>query len=119
MWKLTLGCNVLLLILLWLLSVVVITPAYNVFVQYGSYPEVLPRPTGIAIRYRILAGLFPLCWAIATVIMGKWLAEKPIEICNEYVSLHTSVTIFTGLALLLYFSLAAILPFLLIGVKLP
>lgn len=119
MWKLTLGCNVLVLALFWLLSQVAITPAHNLLVQYTETGVALPIVTDVAIQVRSLTAALPLIWAIITLIIGRHLQHHAAEKRHEWLAAHTSTTLCLGLLLLLFFSLAGILPVLKIGSVLP
>jgi hypothetical protein len=110
MWKITLSCNVLVLTLLWLLSLVAITPAYNHLVQYAETNQALPILTDFAIRVRHLAIVIPLSWAVFTLASAKRMQCQTDASRGEYLMLHISVTLGVGLAMLLFFSLAGILP---------
>jgi uncharacterized membrane protein (Fun14 family) len=115
MWKITLYSNILILTLFWLLSMVVITPAYNHLVQYAETQMALPIITDYAIQVRYLIGIIPLSWAILTMFYGKWLSKQADSKLGQCLVAHTSVTLVIGLAMLVTFSLAAILPILKIG----
>jgi hypothetical protein len=111
-WKINLGCNILILFLFWILSLVAITPAYNLFVQYGQAGTALPTMTDLVIQTRFLSSGIPLIWAILTVYWGTRMDNQTEVKRNERLLLHTSVTISLGLAMLFIFSLAGTLPFL-------
>jgi hypothetical protein len=115
MWKITLCCNVLILILLWLLSMVIITPAYNHLVQYAETQMALPILTDYAIQLRYLIGIIPLSWAVLSIVYGKWLSKQADGKLGQCLVAHTSITLVIGFAMLVIFSLAAILPILKIG----
>lgn len=108
----TLGFNVLILVLFWLLSFVVISPVHNLFFQYAESNQALPILTGIAMQVRLLAGIVPLGWAVITIVLWKRLSNRSEARHNSFTIAHTSVTLLLGLALLLFFSIAGILPFL-------
>ncbi len=112
MWKITLFCNILILSLLWLLSMVAITPAHNMLVQYAEMGVVFPLLTDYAIQVRSFMGIVPLGWTILTVFYGKWVSKQADSKRNEYLASHITVTLVLGLSMLLFFSLAGILPIL-------
>lgn len=115
MWQITLLVNILSLVLLWILSQVAITPAHNLLVQYGEAGVALPILTDLAIQNRSLSAAVPVIWAIITVIMGRRMQVQIESRRNDWLSLHTSLTLCLGLAVLLFFALAGILPVLKIG----
>jgi hypothetical protein len=115
MWKITLCCNILILTLLWLLSLVAITPAYNHLVQYAETSQALPILTDFAIRVRLPAIVIPLSWAGFTFALAKRMQRLLDNKRHEYLMAHISVTLGVGLAMLLFFSLAGILPILKFG----
>jgi len=115
MWKATLFCNTILLALLWFLSYVIITPAYNRLVQYSEAAMDVPILTGFAMRMQDISGIIPLSWLICSIIFGKLLFRQSENKRNEWVTTHTSITLCIGLTMLLFFSTAAILPILKFG----
>lgn len=114
-WKFTLCGNILILAMLWLLSLVAITPTYNHLVQYAESSQSLPILTDFAIQVRSFTGIIPLIWAVLTIFFGKWASRQPENKRCEYLVMHTSLTLCLGLAMLIFFSLAGILPVLKIG----
>lgn len=112
MWKTTLCCNIVILCLLWAISLVVIQPAYNFFVQYSEVKQALPTLTDFAIRYRTVSIVIPILWLIFTVILAKKMMEQSIEKRCELLSFHTSISLCMGLFLIFLFSFAGILPLL-------
>lgn len=118
MWKFVLLLDVLILALLWMLSMVAITPAHNLLVLYAEQDLVLPLLTDYAIQARSMTGALPLVWAILTLPMGKWLATQTESRRLEGLMLHAAVSLLLGLALLFVYGLAGILPILKIGASL-
>ena len=112
MWRFTLFFNVLITTLLWLVSMVTITPAYNLLVQNTVTKAVLPILTDYAFTMRYYMLAIPITWAVFTLFYGKWIKDHAHEIRNERVLIHATVSLVLGLLLLLFFSLAGILPFL-------
>ena len=115
MWKITLGCNVVILALLWMLSLVAITPAHNHFIQYADTDQALPILTDLAIQARLLVAVIPLSWAGFTFALSKRMQPQIETKRGEYLMAHTSVTLGIGLLMLLFFSIAGILPALKFG----
>jgi len=118
MWKLTLCCNILILAIFWLISLVVITPSYNHLVRYADHNLALPIITDFAIRIRLLIAVIPLSWAGFSFLLGKHMQHQTDTKRGEYLMAHTSVTLCVGLAMLLFFSLASIVPILRIDMPL-
>jgi hypothetical protein len=115
MWKITLCCNIFILSLLWLLAQVAIIPANSFLVQYTETMMALPILTDFTIRVRSLTGAIPIIWAIFTLLLGWQMRKQTTQRRNECLLTHTSVTVCIGLVLVLFFSLAGLLPILRIG----
>lgn len=115
MWKVTLFCNIILLALLWFLSYVIITPVYNHLVQYSEAAMDVPILTGFAMKIQDISGIIPLIWLFFTIIFGKILSSQSENKRNEWIATHTSLTLCLGFTILLFFTVATILPILLIG----
>lgn len=115
MWKIALVCNVLILALLWMLAMVVITPAHNLLVVYAEKDFALPLLTDYAIQARALSGLAPASWAILTIPFWKWMGRQNDAKRIEGLIAHGAVSLLLGFALLFIFTLAGILPILKIG----
>ncbi len=116
MWILVLVCNILILILFWLLSWVVISPANNLLVQYANAEQIaLPIFTDFAIQLQSYAASIPLIWAIITCIFGLKISGQKENKRNTWLLAHTSFTLCIGLSLFLFFLLSGILPILRIG----
>lgn len=118
MWKITIIANALYMILFWIAGDLVLALAYNHFVQY---PEVggaiaLPLVTRIALSARKFTAVLPIVWAIASFFIYKFSEKKTTSERNEYLLVFTSITIFVGFSTLLFFGLAGLLPYLLIGI---
>ncbi|MDD2469239.1 MAG: hypothetical protein PHI97_35210 [Desulfobulbus sp.] len=118
MWKLTLCCNVLLLFICWILSLITITPAHNLLVVYSETVVELPILTDLAIRYRPLTVCVPLVWAILTILLVRRLVNCPEAKRNGWIALHLSCSLVLGLGMFTVFILAGILPVLKIGASL-
>nr|WP_320011557.1 hypothetical protein [uncultured Desulfobulbus sp.] len=118
MWKLTICCNVLLLFVCWILSLVAITPVHNLLVVYSENVIELPMLTDLAIRYRALSVCVPLVWAILALFLVRRLTICPEAKRNGWITLHLSCSLVLGLGMLTLFILAGILPVLKIGASL-
>ncbi|WP_321492843.1 hypothetical protein [uncultured Desulfobacter sp.] len=119
MWKLTVCCNVFVLLLFWLVSQVAIAPAHNLLVRYAETDAALPIFTYLAIRLRGWSQLVPWVWTALTLILAFRLKGRDEIIRKEWIMLHTSLSVFLGLVLLFFFGLAGILPVLKIGAVIP
>jgi len=115
MWRITLFFNVLVLALFWVLSQVAITPAHNLLVQYAETGADLPLLTDFAIRARSASAFVPFAWAVLTFFLGRHIQAQAETKRSEWLSLHLSLSLILGLAILLFFALAGILPILKIG----
>ena len=115
MWKISLCCNLLVLVVLWLLAMVIMELPYNHLVQYSKVKQVLPSPTELCFQLRPFSVALPLLWIVFTILWGRRMVDLPRADRNEYLILHTSTTIFAGFGTVLFFALGAILPFLYIG----
>lgn len=118
MWKISIYCNALVLLLFWILGQVVITPIENLLVRYAETKLELPILTDFAIQMSTPSLAIPIIWAILSVIIGRRISGQSDGNCHSWVSLHTSITLCLGLIMLIFFSLAAILPILKIGAAL-
>jgi hypothetical protein len=99
-------------LLLWLISQVVVTPSHNLLVQYAESGVALPILTDFAFRVQRLSTIIPLLWIVLTFILGCRLRNQTAAKRNDWLSLHSSVSLCIGLLLVLFFSIAGILPFL-------
>ncbi len=111
MWKINLCTNILVLLLLWLLSQVAVTPSHNLLVQYAEAGVSLPILTDFAFRIQRLTAIIPLLWIVFTFILGSKLQKQTAEKRNGWLSLHSSVSLCIGFLLVIFFSIAGILPF--------
>lgn len=78
----------------------------------------MPVVTFLAIQVRPFFWIVPLIWAVLTFLFGKWISKKPEDKRNAYLTAHLSVTLCLGFAMLIFFSIAGILPILKIGAAL-
>jgi len=117
MWKITIIANTFFMILFWIASELAITPAYNNFIQYprGGKATILPLATGIALYVIKFVVVLPIVWAIISFFIYKFTRQKTTADRNEYLLVFTSITIFVGFSMLVFFGLAGILPYLWIG----
>ena len=118
MWKISIYCNALVLLLFWVLAQVFITPIENLLVRYAETKLELPILTDFAIQMSTPSLAIPIIWAILSFIIGRHISGQSGGDCHAWVSLHTSITLCLGLMMLIFFSLAAILPLLKIGAML-
>ena len=115
MWILILAGNSLIMSLLWVLSEIAVTPAYNLMVQYADSHLALPILTDWAFQFRPYGRMFPLIWAALTVLWGWRACSMPKQERGEWLMAHLSITLSVGLMQLAFFVLAGILPILKIG----
>lgn len=115
MWIFTLVSNTLILTMLWLLSEVAVTPAYNLAFEYAEAEMALPILTEWAFEIRPLIRLLPIVWAIITIVWGQRIYKKAKGERAECLAAHTSATICLGLVQLVFFATAGILPVLKFG----
>jgi len=115
MWKTGLCCNVLILLLFWILGQIAITPIENLMIRYAETGVDLPILTDFAIQMDMPSLAIPLLWAILTVVFARRISDQASETRQAWLSLHISMTLCLGLITLIFFSLAATLPVLKIG----
>lgn len=108
--------NVLIIFLFWIACLVIITPAYNHFIQYGAGGLLLPSLTQFAIDIRSFLLIIPILWAIFSLWVFKKIRGKKKEDQVESLLLFSMITIAAGLLLLIFFGISGILPYLMIGV---
>lgn len=118
MWKITLACNVLMLVLFWMLAMMAIAPAHNQLVVYAETDLALPMLTDFAIRTRFLSGFVPVTWALLAIPVGRWLGKQNDSKRIEGLMAHVVASIVVGLVLLFMYGLAGVLPVLKIGASL-
>lgn len=101
--------------LFWGICQIVITPAYNHFIQYGEYGGVLPSYTALAIGSRHYLLALPLSAAIILLLVYcRYREEEKIHQCQ--IGIFCSLaTITIGLLATAVYGLAAILPYLYVG----
>jgi len=114
---LVLTLDVLMVVLLWLMAMVAIAPANNIWVVYAETGTALPILTEQAIALRQWSAAAPLAWAILTLRFGRHLAGQPEQARCIGLIVHLATSLLIGLALLLVYALAGILPFLNIGLS--
>jgi hypothetical protein len=107
--------NIIILFFFWLAGILSITPAYNHFIQYGDGGE-LPVLTRVAIDMRFLSVGIPIAWAVISVPIFKTIQTRPKEHQQEFILLFILVSIASGFLMLLFYGIAAILPYLKIGI---
>lgn len=107
--------NVILMFLFCCACQLVVTPAYNQFVQYGDSGNVLPSFTQFVVDYRFFFFLIPVLWSVLSFKIHKILQNKEIEEQTQTLLLYSLVSISCGFLLIIFFTLAGILPYLNIG----
>jgi len=107
--------NIIILFLFWFAGVLAITPAYNHFIQYGDGGE-LPILTRVAIDMRFFSVGIPIVWTIISVPIFKMIQTRPKEHQQEFILLFILLSVASGFLMLLFFGIAAILPYLKIGI---
>lgn len=117
MWKITVITNAFLMVLFWIASRIAIALAYSNFVEYPSNGDViaLPMITRLALAAFRFAVAIPMVWALVSFVIYKFTRKKTTADRNEILIAFTSVTIFLGFLMLVFFGLAGILPYLRIG----
>lgn len=117
MWRITIISNALLMGLFWLASLISMSMAYNRLMQYveSGTLAVIPLLTEWALSVRLWAGLVPLVWMILSFITWQKVADKQPVSRTEYLIAFTTITLVVGFAMLIFFTLGGILPFLSIG----
>ena len=107
--------NVVLMFLFWCACQIVVTPAYNHFVQYGNIGDVLPFFTQLVVDSRFLFLLIPILWLVLSFKIHKIIQKKKIGEQIQALLLFSLVTLSGGLMMIIIFTLAGILPYLKIG----
>ena len=116
MWKIIIITNALVMFLFWIASELAIAFAYNHFVQYPEGGVIaLPLVTAIALSVRRLSVTVPIAWSLVSFFYYKFTKKKTPADRNEYLLIFTVITILVGFAMLIFFGLAGILPYLKIG----
>lgn len=117
MWRINIIVNNFILFGCYLIGAVAVTPAYNHFVQYadGVSPENLPVLTATICSIRFSGIIIPVLWLMFSLIFMIRLKNRQGPVLNQWVQLHTSVSILSGIIIVFVYSLAGILPFLKIG----
>ena len=119
MWRLTLLFNPVLMFLSWGLSTSLISMADNRFVEYPSSDKdiSLPGLTALIFSLHPYYVILPLAWTALSVVIYRYVHKKPIEIRNEFLLFFSIVTISICAFIVLVYSIAGTLPFLLIGTQ--
>lgn len=115
MQKLILIFNVLIIFLFWPVCLIIVEPAYNHFLQYGEQDSLLPVPTQLAINPRFFLLIVPVLWILLSYWVHKTIRAKQKEDQLQFLLLFLTVTISSGILMLVFFTLAGILPYLKIG----
>lgn len=106
--------NCLIITLAWFGCLVIVTPAFNHFVQYGA--GVLPQLTKTLVDFRFFFGLVPVLWVITGFLLNRKLSDRSLKDAMPPLLLFSVLTLAAGLLMLVVFGLAGILPYLKIGV---
>ncbi|MEA1878056.1 MAG: hypothetical protein U9N86_14475 [Bacteroidota bacterium] len=101
----------------WLACWVIITPAYNHFIQYGEAGSVLPYLTQLAIDARVFLLLIPIFWVAISFWVFKIIVEKQKETRQQGLLLFIMISISSVFIMVIFYGLAGILPYLKIGVS--
>lgn len=117
MWRVTIIANALMMGLFWLASLLSVAIVHNRFIHYppSDRSMALPLPTELALSIQFWAGLLPLAWIILSYVIWKKVKDQEPESRSEYLLAFTMATIVVGIAMLIFFALAGMLPFLYIG----
>jgi hypothetical protein len=108
--------NPIIMFLFWLAGMVVIASVHNHFVQYGGNGGTLPSLTQFIIDYRIYFVGISLLWSFISIRIYQILNDKKTEDQSKILLFYSMLSICTGFFMLIIFGLAAILPYLLVGV---
>jgi len=71
----------------------------------------LPLHMELALSTQLWAGILPLAWIILSYVIWQKVKDKTPEFRSEYLLAFTMVTMAIGFAMLIFFTLAATLPF--------
>ncbi|MBW1681032.1 MAG: hypothetical protein JRJ35_13795 [Deltaproteobacteria bacterium] len=112
MWRITIIANAVMMILFWLISVLSVSIADNRFVQYAKGPFDLPVPTKLALSMQLWIAVIPLLWIILSYLLWQKVKAREPESRTERLLAFTSSTLAVGFAMVVFFMLAGILPFL-------
>jgi hypothetical protein len=108
--------NPAIIFLFWLAGMVVIEPVHNHFVQYGQNGGILPDLTQFIVDYRMFFMGISVLWSFISIKLYQILNNKKKEDQSKILLLYCMVSILIGFLVLIIFGLAAILPYLLVGV---
>ncbi len=116
-WQFTIFVNVLIMFGFWLAGLIAVAPAYNYFVQYAETSDSVSLPiiTNIAFSFQLVSVVVPVLWLLVSIIFIIRIKQRSQMNRIELVQLHTSVSIFGGLFLFVFFAVAGVLPFLRFG----
>ncbi len=108
--------NSIIMFLFWLAGIIVVTPAYNQFIQYGESGGILPSLTQFIVNFRVLFVCVPIIWLCVSFWIYQILKNRQAEDQLKILLLFSLLSIAVGFSMLIIFGIAAILPYLLIGV---
>ena len=108
--------NSIIMFLFWLAGIIAVTPAYNQFVQYGESGGVLPSLTQFVIDFRISFAGVPIIWIFVSFWIYQILKNRQADDQLKILLFFCLLSVTIGFSMLIIFGIAAILPYLLIGV---
>ncbi|MCK5695456.1 MAG: hypothetical protein KAH62_02445 [Desulfobacula sp.] len=108
--------NSIIMFFFWLAGIIVVTPAYNQFVQYGESGGIMPGLTQFIIDFRIFFAGAPIIWLFVSFGVYQIVKNRQGDDQLKILLLFSLLSIAVGFSMLIIFELAAILPYLLIGV---
>lgn len=117
MWKYLVFLNPVILVLCWCTAQVLITPAYNHFVQYADGPMSLPWITQQAVNLKYITIALPVIWGFVSFGIHTKHKQTNQSAQNRVILLFLMVTLCTGLVLIIFYLAAGIFPFLMINAR--
>jgi hypothetical protein len=117
MWMITVICNALVVFGFWLVGFIAATPAFNTFVQYAEYGEIIPLPifSDAVISSRITSLIIPVIWLFVSIALIMRVRKKTQVERLQIVQWHTSISVLGGVIIFVLFVIAGVLPFLKFG----
>jgi len=107
--------NVILMVFFCCACQLVVTPAYNQFVQYGNTGDSLPFLTQFIVDSRYFFFLIPILWVGLSFKVHSIIKKKDIAKQTQILLFCSLVTISIGLVMVSLFALSGILPYLMIS----
>lgn len=117
MWRITVIFNALLMFIFWGICTGLIGIAHNRFVIYAQpgSPISLPNPTATVFSFHPYFVILPLTWTLLSIVVYRYVRNKPVDVRNEYLLTFSIVTHFICAVVFFVYLLAGTLPFMLIG----